>query len=226
MNAHLNEQLSAYLDGDLAGEELARAEAHLAACAECRAELEGLRRLVRRAAALDDRPPERDLWTGIAARLHTPSSADVLPFAPRKRRLAFTMPQLAAAAVALITISSGAGVVLTRGRAAAGTYASGPDSATARTVVDARPADVTLAGYDSIMAGMEELLRTRRGELDTATVRVVEQSLAVMDVAIRQVRNALARDPNNRYLNGHLQRALDRKLGLLRQAATLPAASS
>ena len=35
MNAHLNEQLSAYLDGELAGEVLAQAEAHLAACAEC-----------------------------------------------------------------------------------------------------------------------------------------------------------------------------------------------
>jgi len=47
----------------------------------------------------------------------------------------------------------------------------------------------------------------------------------VIDQAIGQARAALARDPNNTYLNGHLQRSLDRKLDLLRQAATLPVES-
>ena len=72
---------------------------------------------------------------------------------------------------------------------------------------------------------MEVTLRTRRTVLDTATVRVVEQSLRIIDDAVRQAREALARDPNNLYLNTHLQNALDRKLDLLRRVATLPTVS-
>jgi len=215
MMAHLDEQLSAYLDGDLAGEDLARAEAHLAACAECRAELEGLRRLVRRAAALDDRPPERDLWAGIARQIATPDTRDVIPFAPRTRRFAFTMPQLAAAAALLMAISAGAVTLLQRPQA--GVVGLRP--------VSLSPGDVTVASYDSVITDMEHLLSTHRSQLDTATVRIVEASLREIDTAILQARTALAKDPNNRYLNGHLQRSLDRKLDLLRTAAMLPAAS-
>jgi len=221
MMAHLDEQLSAYLDGDLAGEDLVRAEAHLATCAECRAELEGLRRLVRRAASLDDRPPERDLWAGIARQIATPGTEDVIPLAPRRRRLAFTVPQLAAAAVALMALSAGAATLL-QPRSTTGQLAAGTDTAVI-TRVAMRPGDATVASYDSVINDMQKLLDGRRTDLDTATVRIVEESLREIDAAIHQARAALARDPNDRYLNGHLQRSLDRKLGLLRTVATLPA---
>jgi anti-sigma factor RsiW len=42
---HLGDQLSALIDGELSGAELDRANAHLAACATCRAEASALRRL-------------------------------------------------------------------------------------------------------------------------------------------------------------------------------------
>lgn len=223
MTEHLNEQLSAYLDGELAGEDLAGAEAHLAGCARCRAELEGLRQLVRRAAALDDRPPERDLWAGIAALIVTPSTVDVVPLAPRRRRFAFTVPQLAAAAVALMAVSAGSVALLQpRGPVAP----AGPLTFGAPLVTPAgNSADLTVASYDSAIGGLQRILNERRHELDTATVRILEQSLRLIDSAITQSHDALARDPNNRYLNGHLQRALNRKLDLLRQAATLPVVS-
>ena len=44
-------------------------------------------------------------------------------------------------------------------------------------------------------------------------------------MAIKQAQDALRRDPGNMYLNGQLQRTLDRKLDVLRRAVTLPAAS-
>jgi negative regulator of sigma E activity len=222
MMAHLDAHLSAYLDGELAGEELARAEAHLASCAECRAELDGLRRVVRRAGSLDDRPPERDLWAGIARQIATPDSGDVIPFAPRTRRFAFTMPQLAAAAVALMAVSAGA-VTLLQPRPLAIPVGTAPGPVAVTRI--GNPGDATVASYDSVITDMEQLLATHRGRLDTATVRVVEESLREIDAAIRQARTALAKDPNNRYLNSHLQRSLDRKLGLLRTAATLPVES-
>jgi hypothetical protein len=91
--------------------------------------------------------------------------------------------------------------------------------------VNAPPEALISAGYDAPIRDLQQTLQQRRGQLDTATVRVIEQSLTVIDAAIRQAKSALAKDPNNPYLNGHLQRALDRKLDLLRQAATLPVVS-
>jgi len=225
MNEHLNEQLSMYLDGDLAGEDLARTEAHLEACAACRAELDAMRRLVRRARALDDRPPEKDLWAGISSRLNSADTSDVVPLEPRRRRVTFTVPQLAAAALALMALSVAAGTLAGRAAPVAGTPADSVSQGTPDVRLVVNPGDVMMASYDSAIGGLQLMLTQRRSQLDTATVRVVEQSLATIDAAIGQARAALARDPNNGYLNGHLQRALDRKLYLLRQAATMPVAS-
>jgi len=63
MNKHVTAWLGAYHDGELQGGRLRQVEAHLAECAACRAELEGLRaltELVREIpAAAEVTPPER-----------------------------------------------------------------------------------------------------------------------------------------------------------------------
>jgi anti-sigma factor RsiW len=51
---HLGEQISALIDGELAGADLDRANAHLAACGRCRAEAAELRQLKRDLRALFD----------------------------------------------------------------------------------------------------------------------------------------------------------------------------
>jgi hypothetical protein len=65
-----------------------------------------------------------------------------------------------------------------------------------------------------------------RGLLDTATVRVLEQNLALIDEAIAQARRAVAADSANVYLNTHLAETMRRKIHLLRQAAALVSAVS
>lgn len=225
MSAHLNQELSAYLDGELAGESLAAAQSHLAECAECRVTLESLRGLVRRAQTLDDRPPERDLWAGIAARLGDATTADVIPFAPRRRRFAFSVPQLAAAAVALMAISAGTAVVITHTAPSRGGPSAAPSGGLTVTPAALNPSDDAFNSYAPAIQQLEGLLTTRRAQLDTSTVRVLLQSLMVIDSAIAQARHALEQDPNNQYLNSHLQRALDRKLDVLRRAATMPTVS-
>jgi hypothetical protein len=77
--------------------------------------------------------------------------------------------------------------------------------------------------YDREIAALRRMVRERSAELDPATVRVLEQSLAVIDGAIAQSRAALARDPGSAFLNQQLTSALDKKLELLRTAAALPA---
>ncbi|MBI4541713.1 MAG: hypothetical protein HY705_01650, partial [Gemmatimonadetes bacterium] len=173
--------------------------------------------------ALDDRPPERDLWAGIASRIGEVAATDVVPLAPRRRRFSFSVPQLAAA-VALTAISAGTAVMLTRGAPTQPGPVSGPAGGV-QVIPVASPADDAMQSYAPAIQQLEQLLATRRPQLDTATVHVLERSLQLIDSAIAQARSALAQDPDNGYLNGHLQRALDRKLDVLRRAALMPTVS-
>lgn len=214
MDEHLGERLSAYVDDDLEGEALAGVEAHLALCEACRAAVQDLRRVVGLARALDDRPPARDLWPVIAERIGAAARPDVIPLATRRRRFAFSVPQLAAAGLALSLVSAGGALTALRFLTPPVVPIAVADpNAVARNVAD--PA----ASYDVAIRDLEGLLSARRGDLDSTTVLAVEASLRVIDLAIAQARAAVARDPNNLYLNDHLRSTLDRKLDVLRRAA-------
>src|SRR3954471_7237690 len=113
MSDQWTSRLSEYVDGELENGERVSLEAHLQSCTECCAIAGELRRVVRRARTLKQRGPERDLWPGIANRIGaTAGAADpVVDLDPRRRsprRWSFSLPQLAAAAVALMTVSGGA----------------------------------------------------------------------------------------------------------------------
>lgn len=69
---------------------------------------------------------------------------------------------------------------------------------------------------------LRRILDERRLVLDSATVAVLEHSLATIDRAITEARTALERDPSSAFLNDQLNRALEKKLGLLRTVALLP----
>ncbi|MDF1506345.1 zf-HC2 domain-containing protein, partial [Roseisolibacter sp. H3M3-2] len=70
--AAVDERLMDYLEGELAAADRARLDAHLAACARCRALVADLRALSADAAALLALRPGRDLWAGIAERIEAP----------------------------------------------------------------------------------------------------------------------------------------------------------
>ena len=221
MKDQWTDRLSEYLDGELAGSERTALEAHLASCGNCRATLEELRRVVGRARALDDRLPTADLWPGIAQHI------GVVSLAARRarRRLSFTVPLLAAASVALALVSGGA-VWLLGGRTHAPT-------ATAATDVGRRPAPLINASayptdprYAAQVAALERALQRGRSQLDTATVRIIEKNLKIIDRAIRDAQSALVADPGSAYLNLHLAQEMRRKLELLREAANLAGARS
>jgi len=217
MKDQWTDRLSEYVDGDLTATERTALDAHLAACGACRQTLGELRRVVARAQALDDRPPAADLWPGIAEHI------GVVSLAARRarRRLSFTVPQLAAAAVVLTFLSAGSVWLALRNRpalppAAPGTTAVMSNVGMSR--LDARTA--------ASVAALEQTLARNRDRLDTATVRVIEKNLGIIDRAIRDAQSALAADPANPYLNQHLAQETRRKLELLRQAATLASVRS
>ena len=86
------------------------------------------------------------------------------------------------------------------------------------------PVRTVEGAYDAAVRDLERVLAEGRGRLDTATVRVLEQNLRIIDLAITECRRALAADPASPYLNAHLAQTMKQKLELLRQAARLAAA--
>jgi anti-sigma factor RsiW len=241
------DQLSDYLDGELSADQRDAVAAHLRGCTACAAVLNDLKRVVARAASVDARPPQADLWSGIAARIDAGGADRVVPFAPRPaRRFAFTLPQLAAAAALLMAVSGGIAwqVAQRAGRPEGLPYANAASTAastSAESSADvARPfraagadgngaadfARVETIGladaqYDAAVADLEKALKAGRGRLDASTISIVEHNLQIIDQAINQAREALAGDPANSYLSSHLVEARRRKLDLLRRATAL-----
>jgi len=197
---------------------------------------------VARAATAAARPPDADLWAGIAARIETGGAASpgrVMPFGRREaRRFTFTLPQLAAAAALLIAVSGGLAWNAAERIGAADpsvSVAQPPQTPQTADADAASPAAATGAAefarvenvgmadaqYDAAVADLEKALKDGRGRLDASTIAIVEHNLQIIDQAINQARDALAGDPANSYLSSHLVEARRRKLDLLRRATAL-----
>lgn len=218
-NGHWTDRLSDYHDGELSPDECAAAERHMAACPECAALADELGAVVKAAVMLPDVAPERDLWPSIQSRLRPRGESQRATAAARsgvislltRRRIVLTVPQLAAAALALSLLSvAGAWAILGA--------PAGPDPAMAAL---SSPSDVVLAAYEPGMATLEEEYAARRGELDPETIVVVERNLAIIDAAIREARDALTADPSSGFLNAHLADAVRKRMNLLREVASI-----
>lgn len=230
------DRLSDYLDGELAPVERQELEAHLESCEDCSRALEELRAVVARARRLEDRPPESDLWPGIRDRIEPGRAGVVDPGerrAGKRKRFVFTLPQLAAASIALMVVSGGAAWMMASG--SGGTEAPAPvaTASSERVLTSERGAgDPELVAnfaerkYGAAIADLEGVLTEHRDGLDPRTVQVIEENLQRIDRAVEEARRALADDPASDYLNAYLAATMRQKLELLRRAAALAGASS
>lgn len=236
MSDRWTDRLSDYLDGELGVAEREALEAHLRECGECAGTLDRLRQVVTRAAALEDRAPAADLWSGIARRIggaaSTVGATDLeARRVPRRgrlseRRLSFSLPQLAAAGIALMILSAGTAWLAGRAEGPVETAARGPMSVTAGWMADVPVSTFADAKYDAAIAELERVVDGSRDRLDTATVRIIEENLMTIDRAIAQARRALAHDPASSYLNEYLAGTMQQKLEFLRHAASMVGATS
>lgn len=229
MSDRFTDQLSPYLDGELAAAARARLEAHLAECAECARVLADLRLIVAAAPGYQGTEPARNLWPGIQSRLGA-DLVDLDETRLRRRGLRrFGWAELIAASVVMAAVSGGGVWYAVSSRSSV----PAPAAPASR-----RPSDVPIAPWspdaasfsedrvDAAAADLEKFLAANRDRLDSTTVRVVEENLRRIDAAIAEARAAIQRDPANSYLSRQIDRNLRRKLDLLRIAANAIATAS
>jgi anti-sigma factor RsiW len=212
------ERLNDHVDGLLSAPDTAAVEAHLAACAACRAEVEGLRALLGAVSGLPrEVAPPVEVWEALRAE----TSA-------RPGRAAWTVRltrrELAAAAVLLVALSSGITAALLRDR-------GGPEPSGAVAVEGAvaRPPAAWVefrraeAEYLRTADDLEAVLAASRDALAPETVQVVEANLRIIDAAIGDAREALARDPANAELSNVLAATYRDKIDVLERTLRLSA---
>jgi putative zinc finger protein len=239
--------LSSYLEGELAGDTRSAVEKHASGCLRCAALVHDVRNIERRAAALPELTPSRDLWDGVAARIEAPViklDAGQRGTDEGTRVAGRRFTRLAIAAAILVAVTAGLTYTITvnrvdgakaplmaRSTAPGGAESSvpKPDSPalgaqrSALAVSATRHQDVPAAvTYDREIGTLKSVLELRRNDLDPGTVAVVENSLNTIDRAIADARAALAHDSASTFLLNQLNNALEKKLGLLRAVALLP----
>ena len=228
------DQVSAYVDDELAPEARAELEAHVASCDWCATLAADLRTLAADARTMPLLAPSRDLWPAIEARIEAPviALADAEP--RRVRRWQVAPHWLAIAAAALVAVSSGV-TYLVAARGDAAPVADGAELGPWVVTGGERTGDVQNAGagspsalpssYDAELARLQAMLAERRSQLDSSTVATIERTLRVIDDAIVESREAIARDPGSPFLHEQLDRTLARRVELMRALALMPSRS-
>jgi hypothetical protein len=194
------------------------ARAHLRTCAACSAEERSLRDLVARAATLPHAiEPERDLWPAIRDRLEgEPARASGPP--------ARAWSPAVAASLLVAAVTGGLGWALLRAPEPIRTARGAEPTAHGRPVpashaaadsdLDAADATLVQAKHQLVAA-----LEARRGSMSPETAATVDRNLAVVEKAVDEIRQALARDPGNGELHRMLLAAQRRELDLLERVA-------
>jgi anti-sigma factor RsiW len=191
------ELLDGYVAGRLSLEDRDAITQHARTCDACQADLEAAEALVAPLAGLGRGvEPPTDLWPEVVRRIRP---------APWRRRAA------AIAAVLLLMAGSSAvtAILLQRDRS--------------RTTVesDQTVAQIIEAQYASRVEALNALLARERSTLDPATVATIERNLAVIDRAIAESREALARDPSNPDLRALFRTSQAQRVALLEQATRI-----
>ena len=238
MTDRWTELLSDYLDNGLDAGSRTELESHLRGCSDCSEALDDLRVVVARARSLParDGAPNVDLWPAIEARIHGAARAPAVISVRREsawthRRISFSLPQLAAACVTLAIVSGSAIWYARQSALDDRTIRSGALIAGTADVErsrggfgDALPAGTNAAPSKASHEELRRILAEGRDKLDPATIRTLEESLTIIDIAIVQARRALEADPANPYVRTHLDKTMQRKADLLRRATMLASA--
>ncbi|HET7024624.1 MAG TPA: zf-HC2 domain-containing protein [Gemmatimonadales bacterium] len=247
-NAEMMSRLSEYVDGTLTPAERARVEQWLAEHPEGQRAVVELAQVKHQAAGLSMRAVPEAVWAGVRAGIRAERESGTAGQQVR-RRVSFSMSQLAAAASVLLAVGAVGTWLAVRDH---GSVA--PPVVTQPPVAVLHPTDTTVGAtplvpdhsvaaapvrqerliantiradqsYDHAIEDLQHVVTENRARLSPATVKVIEQSLARIDAALARAKRALKQDPRNTYLNDHVTEMRQRKLELLQRTAGLVSAS-
>jgi anti-sigma factor RsiW len=208
--ARYEQELGAYVDGAL--DPSGALDAHLAACARCRALAADLRAIRTAARTLEPREPPGRVWARLAA-----AGDDSPRRAIWQRAWAFALARPALSAVGLALVLGLAWV----GPMVAPVVAPG-GSGTA--MAEALPVEVQMAveQYTREIQGLQEITHAEAAStLDPETADVLHVHVAVIDQAIGETRAVLEAEPGNELALESLFDALRSKLMLLQDMVVL-----
>jgi anti-sigma-K factor RskA len=214
--------LDDYVTGDLAEDTRDLVAEHIAGCEICRAEVEGLNRILARAADLPKSiDPPADAWLNIQNAIQRDKEA--LTAREGTSPGLWRRPYLLAAAAVLVAVLSSAGTALymssrnsdgsTSRVAIPNATVSAPETMAAFTIEE--------NNYLRNVAVLQELLDRDESLLAPETVAQLKSSLRTIDEAILEARNALARDPANKMLIEMLSGTYRQKVDLLRRTTEM-----
>jgi hypothetical protein len=213
------EVLSDYLEETVDASATSAVDEHLESCAGCAALLRELKQIAAESSVLADVAPERDLWPGILSRIEAPVvSIETASFRPARVRT----PVWLSAAAALVVVTAGVTYLVTTHLSGSAGVALGPPTAVSELRLAADAPSAPELAYVPEIARLRDIVSSRRAELDSATVAVIERNLAIIDEAIAESKAALARDPASLFLSDQLMNSLGKKVELLRTLAMMP----
>jgi len=215
--------ISRSVDGGLSGRENARLERHLAACGECRALREDLRKIVAGAAGLGSPEPSDRVWRNVRARLEAGTARPAAEGAPLDRRplFGFGIPAVryaGAAALALALIAAGVVVGSRLGREYAPVSAAAAKGGEAYTLAKLDEAE---GHYQQAIKALGEAFAAGKGTLLPEVVELFDRNLAVIDATIQACRVAVRTEPDDLEARNYLLAAYTNKITLLNAALDL-----
>ncbi len=225
MNDPWTDRLSEYVDGDLDAVTREALEAHLVTCADCRRTRDELERVATRARHIRDHEPRTDLWPAIEAGIAAQAAQAQAP-ARRRRVITLSLARLAAAAAVVAVVAGGiAWTIATKRATPGGMVVAVVDSTGGADSLTSGAPSLAVASYRDAAADLERIYDAGRTTLRPETMRIIEDNLRTIDLAIAQADSALRRDPGSAYLNQYLATTMQRKLKLLRRAVEITARS-
>jgi anti-sigma factor RsiW len=201
-------------DGTLPAERRASVEAHLAACEACAADVARIAEFMKR--TRESSPSGAtvqldELWSPIRARIEASKvvALDSATPSTSTRTFGWLVTTGVAAALLLTTL-----VLRSRPREQAQDVAVqvGPDSSVLRAVTDSTRA------YEAEAQILLDRLEIQRATMRPEARAAIDRNLHTVDVAIAELKDAIARDPNNPALRQLLATSYRQKVELLKRA--------
>jgi anti-sigma-K factor RskA len=215
--------LDDYVTGELPEDARPAVAEHIAGCELCRAEAEGLRKILARAADLPKSiEPPSAAWENIRSTIERDKEAVALN-RDRPSNVFSRRPWAMVAAIILAAVLSSAGTALYLDSRSTD---QGRSSIAGRSMDSATPASLAAFTieentYLRNVAVLQDLLDQQEASLAPETVAQLKASLRTIDEAILEARNALARDPANKTLIEMLSGTYRQKMDLMRRTAEM-----